>query len=75
VLGALLDAFGPGRLCWSAFYPSLRQRPYAESVALVRDALSFLPARDQEQILGGAARSLYPSLAVGAGPAGRAVAQ
>lgn len=74
VLGALLDAFGPGRLCWSAFYPSLRHRPYRESAALVREALSFLPARDQEQILGGAARSLYPSLAVAA-PAGRAAAR
>jgi L-fuconolactonase len=63
VLGALLDGFGSGRLCWSAFYPSLRQRRYATSVALVREALSFLPVADQEQILGGAARSLYPCLA------------
>ena len=80
VLGALLESFGPGRLCWSAFYPSLRHRPYAESVALVREALSFLSAEDQGQILGGTARSLYPCLAAPAvpaapGPGGRAVAR
>lgn len=73
VLGALLDCFGPGRLCWSAFYPSLRHRPYAMSVALVREALSFLSVGDQAQILGGAARSLYPCLAA-PGTADRAVA-
>jgi len=61
-LVALVDAFGAGRLCWSAFYPSLRERTLAESVALVREALSFLPGPDQEQILGGTARSLYPVL-------------
>lgn len=71
VLGALIESFGPGRLCWSAFYPSLRDRPYATSVALVREALSFLPVRDQEQILRGAARSLYPCLA-SPGPTGGA---
>jgi predicted TIM-barrel fold metal-dependent hydrolase len=63
VLVALVDAFGAGRLCWSAFYPSLRHRSLAASVALVREALSFLPGPDTEQILGGAARSLYPVLA------------
>lgn len=75
VLVALLDGFGAGRLCWSAFYPSLRHRTLAASAELVRAALSFLPAGDQELILGGAARSLYPSLAqaVPAGPGGQAV--
>lgn len=63
LLMALIGSFGAGRLCWSAFYPSERHRPYQLSAALVREALSFLPADDQEQILGGAARSLYPCLA------------
>jgi predicted TIM-barrel fold metal-dependent hydrolase len=71
VLVALADSFGPGRLCWSAFYPSLRHRTLAGSVAVVREALSFLPGPDQEQILGGAARSLYPVLSA-APPAGLA---
>jgi predicted TIM-barrel fold metal-dependent hydrolase len=74
VLGALLECFGPGRLCWSAFYPSLRHRPYAQSVALVRDALSFLSVEDQRQILGGTARSLYPCLAA-PGPVEREAAR
>jgi len=62
VLDALLARFGPRRLMWSAFYPSRQERPYAESVRLLREALAFLPPPDRDWILGGTARDLYPVL-------------
>jgi L-fuconolactonase len=63
LLEALLDAFGAGRLMWSAFYPSLQARSYPESVALLRESLASLDDEDRAGILGGAAASLYPVLA------------
>jgi predicted TIM-barrel fold metal-dependent hydrolase len=65
LLLALLEHFGPRRLLWSAFYPSRRDRPYPESVAILREALSFLHSEDSAWVLGGAARALYPTLAGG----------
>jgi predicted TIM-barrel fold metal-dependent hydrolase len=62
LLEALLDAYGPDRLLWSAFYPSLQRRPYVESVELLRASLSFLSASEQRAVLGGAALALYPAL-------------
>jgi L-fuconolactonase len=63
VMEGLLEAFGAGRLMWSAFYPSDRSRPYPDSVAELRQALSSFSGAEQTAILGGAARSLYPALA------------
>lgn len=69
ILDGLLGSYGPGRLLWSPFYPTLRHRTYAESVDLVRRALSFLSGDEQAQILAGSARSLYPCLSARAGSA------
>lgn len=62
VFDALLASFGATRLMWTAFYPSLTSRSYPETVELLHSALSHVERADREQILGGAARSLYPSL-------------
>lgn len=64
-LRMLHDSFGAGRLMWSAFYPSLRDIPYATSVSQVRAAADWLPADDRRLLLGGAARRLYPALQTG----------
>ena len=57
-----VDEFGSSRIAWGSNFPastgSLRQL-LDES----REALSFLPQKDQEQIFGGTALALYPVLA------------
>jgi L-fuconolactonase len=49
---SLVGAFGASRLMWGTDWPiSLKQLSYAQAVALYRDHLDYLSARDREQIL------------------------
>jgi L-fuconolactonase len=57
----LYDTFGPKRLMWGTDWPiSLKQLPYDKAVALYRDRLDFLPARDREQILSKTVQEVWP---------------
>jgi L-fuconolactonase len=48
----LYDTFGPRRLMWGTDWPiSLKQLPYDKAVALYRDHLDFIPAKDRSKIL------------------------
>ncbi len=49
---SLVSAFGASRLMWGTDWPiSLSKLSYGQAVALYRDHLDYLPARDREQIL------------------------
>jgi L-fuconolactonase len=55
------DTFGPKRLMWGTDWPiSLKQVPYDQAVALYRDHLDFLPAKDREQILSQNVQEVWP---------------
>ena len=57
----LYDTFGPKRLMWGTDWPiSLKQLPYDQAVALYRDPLDFLPAKDHEQILSKTVQEVWP---------------
>jgi predicted TIM-barrel fold metal-dependent hydrolase len=61
----VIDLFGTEKLIWGSNYPNRQGKgphPYTELVDEARDALSFLPAPDQEQIFSGTARRLFPAL-------------
>ncbi|HEY3118655.1 MAG TPA: amidohydrolase family protein [Chloroflexota bacterium] len=68
---ALVDRFGPARLMWGSDFPhSLGSPagPYKDLVEMAHDALAFFSPSDQEQMLAGTARTLYPALGT---PSGR----
>ncbi|MBI2505246.1 MAG: amidohydrolase [Candidatus Latescibacteria bacterium] len=51
---ALYEHYGPERLCWASDYPPvLWCMTYQQSLEVVRKHCSFIPAHDQELILGG----------------------
>jgi L-fuconolactonase len=57
----LYDTFGPKRLMWGTDWPiSLKQLPYDQAVALYRDHLDFLLAKDREQILSKTVQEVWP---------------
>jgi predicted TIM-barrel fold metal-dependent hydrolase len=57
----LYDTFGPQRLMWGTDWPiSLKQLPYDQAVALYRDRLDFIPAKDREQILSKTVQEVWP---------------
>jgi L-fuconolactonase len=57
----LYDTFGSQRLMWGTDWPiSLKQLPYDQAVALYRDHLGFLPAKDREQILSKTVQQVWP---------------
>jgi L-fuconolactonase len=57
----LYDTFGPKRLMWGTDWPiSLKQLPYDQAVALYRDHLDFLPAKDRQQILSKTVQEVWP---------------
>jgi L-fuconolactonase len=57
----LYDTFGPKRLMWGTDWPiSLKELPYDQAVALYRDHLDFLPAKDREQILSQNVQEVWP---------------
>jgi len=60
-LEPLVAEFGSERIAWGSNFPAASQ-PMPELVALVRAAIASLPQRDQENILSGTAKTLYPAL-------------
>ncbi|MBS1156523.1 MAG: putative metal-dependent hydrolase of the TIM-barrel fold [Proteobacteria bacterium] len=57
----ICDAFGPKRLMWGTDWPvSLPHLPYAKTVELFRDHLSFLSLEDREQVLGKTVQEVWP---------------
>jgi L-fuconolactonase len=58
----VIEEFGVDRIAWGSNFPSAHQ-PLAELVALAREALSFLPQKDQDWIFYKTALKLYPALA------------
>jgi len=62
----VVDAFGPGRCLWGSDFPWIAGEPgYAETLALVASALPDLSAAELDEIRGGTALRLFPSLAGG----------
>jgi len=62
--GQLVEAFGSSRIVWGSNFPN-EEGTLAQQVEEARATLSFLPARDRENIFCGTAMALYPSLAAG----------
>jgi predicted TIM-barrel fold metal-dependent hydrolase len=60
-LEQLAGEFGAGRIAWGSNFPA-SEGPLAALVALAREWVAFLPAEDQQRILGGTALALYPRL-------------
>jgi predicted TIM-barrel fold metal-dependent hydrolase len=55
----LVEAFGPGRLCWGSDFPaSDRYCTYRQALEVVRSHCSFLSAEDRRMVLGGTLRSI-----------------
>lgn len=66
LLRRALDAFGPRRAMWGSDFPWVLARPgYAETLGLLDSALPDLDGADREEILGGTALRLFPSLEAG----------
>ena len=61
LLEQLVATFGAHRLAWGSNFPA-SEGALPTLATLARDALAFLPESDQQQILGGTARALYPAL-------------
>jgi len=57
----LRDTFGPQRLMWATDCPYQVQRghTYADAIALIRDRLDFLSARDRDWMLRGTAEKVF----------------
>jgi predicted TIM-barrel fold metal-dependent hydrolase len=54
------DSFGPKRLLWGSDCPfQILNEPYEESIAVIRDRLSFFSAADREWILRRTAEELF----------------
>jgi predicted TIM-barrel fold metal-dependent hydrolase len=62
VVDRLVAEFGADRLVWGSDFPQTHDRPYAELVALARDACVNLADRDRDLVLGGTALRLWPAL-------------
>ena len=60
--GQLVDAFGSARIGWGSNFPN-EAGTLKEQLAEAKTALAFLPQADRDNIFGGAAMRLYPSLA------------
>jgi predicted TIM-barrel fold metal-dependent hydrolase len=54
--------FGAGRIAWGSDWPS-SPGTMAENLAAAKDLIADLPSRDQDLVLGGAALSIYKTLA------------
>jgi len=62
---AFIDRFGARRLMWASFFPAYRatqEAPIQGLLDYVRGELAFLSQGDLDWLLGGTARSLYPSM-------------
>jgi len=60
-LEQLVGEFGADRIAWGSNFPA-SEGPLAALVALAREWVAFLPADDQQRILGSTALALYPTL-------------
>lgn len=60
-LGKAVGEFGADRICWGSNFPAAKP-PLPDLIAMAREALSFLPQGDQDQIFCKTAQSLYPAL-------------
>ena len=60
ILDRLVAEFGAGRVVWGSDFPQTHDRPYAELVALARDACANLSDGDRDLVLGGTAVRLWP---------------
>lgn len=60
-LPLIVDAYGPERIMWGSNFPA-SNGSFKELVESSRSALSFLPESAVEQIMGGTALRIYPSL-------------
>jgi predicted TIM-barrel fold metal-dependent hydrolase len=60
-LGKAVAEFGAERILWGSNFPAAKP-PLPDLIAMARNALSFLPQRDQDQIFGKTALALYPAL-------------
>jgi L-fuconolactonase len=58
----LVEKFGSDRLIWGSNFPAAPQS-LSTILNATRKAIACLPAKDQQNILSGAAKRLYPSLA------------
>jgi L-fuconolactonase len=65
-LADLVAAYGAHRIAWGSNFPAAEGTP-AGILAEAREAVSVLPAHDQEMIFGGTAAAFYPSLAAAGG--------
>jgi predicted TIM-barrel fold metal-dependent hydrolase len=61
-LGKAVAEFGAERIAWGSNFPAAKP-PLPDLIAMARNALSFLPERDQDWIYCKTAQSLYPALA------------
>jgi predicted TIM-barrel fold metal-dependent hydrolase len=60
IIRRVFDSFGPQRLMWASDCPfQVDHHQYDQSVALVRDHLSFLSASDREWLLGKTAERVF----------------
>jgi L-fuconolactonase len=57
----IVAEFGSNRMAWGSNYPA-SVGTLAELLALARQTVACLPARDQQQLFGGTALTLYPAL-------------
>jgi L-fuconolactonase len=57
----IVAEFGSNRMAWGSNYPA-SEGTLTELIELARKTVACLPPRDQEQIFGGTALSLYPTL-------------
>jgi predicted TIM-barrel fold metal-dependent hydrolase len=62
IVDRLVAEFGADRLLWGSDWPQTHDRPYAELVALARDACANLTDAERAAILGGTALALWPEL-------------
>jgi predicted TIM-barrel fold metal-dependent hydrolase len=61
-LARLVAEFGAERIVWGSDFPQTHDRPYADLVALARDACANVQERDRDLVLGGTAVRLWPEL-------------
>jgi L-fuconolactonase len=66
IIALLVERLGAARLLWGSDLPHT-PGPLDGMLAAMRAAIAALPTADQDQILGGTALRLYPSLAPGVG--------
>jgi L-fuconolactonase len=61
VFPRLVAEFGSSRMAWGSNYPA-SAGTLTELLAFAKETVACLPQRDQEQLFGGTALSLYPAL-------------